>query len=208
MVNAHLSCSSSGSNVYLIGDSTFNHVGQGIHTLLAHGDSPLLPVFFTSASTALQQEIHGLSSTLRDHFPRFSSVQDLAALARLGTLHPALHKALVCIYHLGVFIRCVFPTQLTGQVTGILTPPAATVVSPTISLIPKRTLALWDSARGLWLPSPSAVAGTRSTFSPSGLSQSASRFVQHSALARLLQPLNQDLLRHGLLPSPAWTRAK
>lgn len=92
------------NNVYLIGDSTFD-VGQGLHALLAHSDSPLLHAFFTSASAVLQQEVHGLVSTLRADFPRFSSVQDLVALAREGSLHPALHKALVCIYHLGVFIR-------------------------------------------------------------------------------------------------------
>ena len=98
-------CLSSRNNVYLIGDSTFNHVGQGLQSLLARGDSPLLHAFFTSASSVLQQEIYGLDSTLRTQFPRFSSVQDLTALAKGGPLHPALNKALVCIYHLGVFIR-------------------------------------------------------------------------------------------------------
>lgn len=93
------------NNVYLIGDSTFSDVGRGLHSLLARCDSPLLRAFFTSASSALQQEVHNLDSTLRAHFPQFSSVQDLAALANGGSLHPVLNKALVCIYHLSVFIR-------------------------------------------------------------------------------------------------------
>lgn len=99
--------SASRNNVYLIGDLTFTDVGQGLQTLIARGDSVLLRTFFSSAASVLKQEVYSLGSALRAEFPRFSNVQDLAVQSRVESLHPALHKALVCIYHLAIFIRCV-----------------------------------------------------------------------------------------------------
>ncbi|KAK6083898.1 polyketide synthase [Seiridium cupressi] len=127
--------------LYLVGDSTFP-LASGLLSLLRQGYNPLLQTFFDATYCVLRAEIASLSSIQRDLFPRFSSIQDLLALHRRGTLHPALHHALVCCFQLALFIsRCgeqddVFSQRadsyLVGLCTGALT-TAAVVASRNVS---------------------------------------------------------------------------
>ena len=90
--------------LYLVGDSTFD-ITPGLLSLLRQGHNPLLQAFFDAAYRVLRAEIAGLASTKRICFGRFTSIQDLLSLHCQSTIHPALHKALVCVYQLASFIR-------------------------------------------------------------------------------------------------------
>ncbi|KAI1428587.1 ketoacyl-synt-domain-containing protein [Xylaria sp. FL1777] len=112
-MTAYRNCSQ--TSVYMFGDSTFDFKAD-LFELLRNDQNPLLQVFFASIYRVLRNEIAGLDAVQRTWFPPFSSIQDLLGLLHRTQLHPALHKALVCCFHLATALsQCGEPDDVFGQ---------------------------------------------------------------------------------------------
>ena len=92
------------SNVYLVGDQTYD-INDGLLRLLHSECDFLLTSFFQKTFYALREEIGKLPLEQRTHFRCFSSLTDLLALRRDGHLLPPLDQALASTYHLATFMR-------------------------------------------------------------------------------------------------------
>jgi hypothetical protein len=70
-------------------------------------DGALVRIFLHEASKALREEIRRLSPEIRSLFPPFENILDLAEAHSLrhGSLGEAIDGVLLCVLHLGLFIR-------------------------------------------------------------------------------------------------------
>ena len=95
--------------ILVFGDLTFDYEADLRHHV-AKKENPLLTTFFEQVAHALRAHIGSLSIRDRGHkgFVKFSTLGELLArLQTTATRHPALEKALGCVYHFASFIRYV-----------------------------------------------------------------------------------------------------
>lgn len=91
--------------IVLFGDLTCDYV-SGLQSMVAVKENPLLTSFFERVTFGLRQEIGELPASERSRFARFITFNELVArVHKAPAVHPALEKALVCVYQLACFIK-------------------------------------------------------------------------------------------------------
>lgn len=93
--------------ILLFGDLTCDAVA-GLRALATTKENTLLTTFFERVTFGLRAEIGSLPYIQRANFAQFTNFSELLArVQRSSWLHPALEKALACVYQFGCFIRLV-----------------------------------------------------------------------------------------------------
>ncbi|KAL4758755.1 ketoacyl-synt-domain-containing protein [Aspergillus foveolatus] len=135
---------SSHFKLYLFGDQTFRPRTH-FRALLANRDNAVLDDFLTKAYSRIRSELFRLPKQDRDHFPRFTCLEDLVFWQPGEDERRCvpLEMALLCLYQLGEFIRQADQVDLaahkicvTGLCTGALAAAAVSCSRSILDLVP------------------------------------------------------------------------
>lgn len=90
-------------SVYLFGDQTADFQDD-LRALLLVKSNALLATLIDQATVSLQREIQSLPWSQREQLPSFGNLLDLLSIGASKPLHPALHLALSCLHHFGLYV--------------------------------------------------------------------------------------------------------